>query len=317
MLFNKFSKKIFVSIASLADLELYPTVLDMIQKADKPENLFISVFSQDDDHPALEQIFEYYNIKNSYRKTTTKSARGLGFARFMTREGVERDDCKYYLQIDSHMRFDPGWDTALILWYERMHKIWGKSIISTYPHSYEYNEDGTIDYQKGPVPPCVELVFEKSYLRFQPKYTQYLGGDDGQETGYFCGGFSFGYKSYFDEVRPDPLIYFNGEEHLMAVRFYQKDIRIICPPEVPIYHDYVGVNRKRLWEVNPEKASLEQMSRRRVIEFYNGLIDDEFGVIDNMRFAYYFIKFVKNFPTEYAYIDEDDPFYDQWRQTYS
>lgn len=276
------------------DLELYPTVLDMIQKADNPQSLFISVFSQDDNHPDLEEIFEHYNVKNSYRKTSTKSARGLGFARFMTREGIDLSSYKYYLQIDSHMRFDQGWDTILINSYERMTTLWGKSIISTYPPSYEYEEDGSIKYVQSEYPPCVELIVDPGYLRFQPKYIEYSGGEYGQETGYFCGGFSFGYASHYNEVKPDPLIYFNGEEHLMAIRLYQKDIKVICPPYVPIYHDYDGVNRKRIWDVNPEKANIETISRNRINQFFDGQLDDaEFGITDTMKFTSFFVNFVK------------------------
>lgn len=298
------------------DLELYPTIQDMIEKADNPQNLFISVFSQDTEHAPLEELFEQHNINNSYRKVDVKTARGVGFARFMSREALDRENYKYYLQIDSHMRFDYGWDTALIAWYERLHKIWGKSIMSTYPPSYEYNEDGSINYIQGKLPPCVEIISTNEFYRFEAKYTEYRGGDQGQETGYFCAGFSFGYTEYFDLVKPDPLIYFNGEEQTIAVRFYQHDIRIICPPYVPIYHDYVGVNRKRVWEVNPEKANMEALSKRRVIEFFNNLLDAEFGIIDSMRFAYYILNFVKPFPSEHAQMSEDDPLYNEWIEKY-
>lgn len=276
------------------DLELYPTVLDIIERADNPKNLFISVFSQDDDHPNLEEIFEKYGIPYSYRKTETNSARGAGFARYMTREALDISDYRYYMQIDSHMRFDQGWDTFLLKQYEDLHKVWGKFLISTYPPSYEYEEDGSIKYIQSDGPPCVKLVKIDEYLQFEPKYIPYDGGNYGKETGYFCAGYVFGRTEYFDAIKHDPLIYFNGEEHLMSIRYHQKDIKIVCPPYVPVYHDYEGVNRKRVWEVNPERASLEEMSRKRVLQFYLGQLDDaEFGITDTLKFAAFFINFVE------------------------
>jgi hypothetical protein len=38
---------IFVSISSLADTEFLPTIEDLCEKADHPENITISVFLQD------------------------------------------------------------------------------------------------------------------------------------------------------------------------------------------------------------------------------------------------------------------------------
>jgi len=299
------------------DLELEPTVIDIIEKADNPESLFISVFSQDDKHPDLESIFEKYGItKYSYRKVHYKEARGLGFARFMTWAGNSIEDYRYYLQIDSHMRFDQGWDTNLIKSYERLKPIWGDYVFSTYPPSYEYDENGEVLLMNGPIPPCLELVRTKDYLKFEAKYSEYRGGDIGQETGYLCGGFSFGYSKIFNLVKPDPLIYFNGEEHLLAIRLHQNDIKVVCPPYVPIYHDYEGVRRKRVWEVNPEKENMQQMSKRRVLEFYADMLDDEFGIKDRMRYTSFFYNFVRRFPSEHAQLGLDDPMYDEWIEKY-
>ena len=304
-----------MSIASLADLELEPTIIDLIEKADNPKDLYVSVFSQDNEHPDLETIFDRYNVKFSYRTTTTQSARGAGFARYMTRTALDLSNYKYYLQIDSHMRFDPGWDTILINSYERLKPIWGNYLFSTYPPAYEYDGDKEI-LMNGPIPPCVELLRVKEFYKFEAKYTEYTGETLGQETGYFCAGFVFGYTSIFDTVQHDPLIYFNGEEQLMSLRYHQNDIKIVCPPYVPIYHDYEGVRRKRLWEVNPEKDSLQQLSKRRVLEFFADMIEGEFGITDRMKYTNFFYNFVRRFPSENAQLSTDDPMYSEWIEKY-
>lgn len=46
---------------------------------------------------------------------------------------------EYYLQIDSHMRFVPGWDDQLVQWLAACEQQaqFGKAVLSTYPPSYE------------------------------------------------------------------------------------------------------------------------------------------------------------------------------------
>jgi hypothetical protein len=45
----------------------------------------------------------------------------------------------FFLQIDSHMRFAPGWDAALLGWLAQAEadSPGGRAVLSTYPPSYE------------------------------------------------------------------------------------------------------------------------------------------------------------------------------------
>ncbi len=46
---------------------------------------------------------------------------------------------QYYLQIDSHMRFAPGWDAQLLQWLRQAEAESGegRAVLSAYPPSYE------------------------------------------------------------------------------------------------------------------------------------------------------------------------------------
>ena len=46
---------------------------------------------------------------------------------------------EYFLQIDSHMRFSPGWDAQLVQWLRQAEasSASGRAVLSTYPPSYE------------------------------------------------------------------------------------------------------------------------------------------------------------------------------------
>ncbi len=45
----------------------------------------------------------------------------------------------YWLQVDSHMRFVPGWDEHLVCWLaaSEQQAQFGKAVLSTYPPGYE------------------------------------------------------------------------------------------------------------------------------------------------------------------------------------
>ena len=46
---------------------------------------------------------------------------------------------EYYLQLDAHMRFTPGWDEDLIQWLHgiEIERPGSKPVLSTYPPGYE------------------------------------------------------------------------------------------------------------------------------------------------------------------------------------
>ena len=74
--------KIYVSIASYKDKELADTVFSILRRAKNPERVFVSIFSQDETHPQLENIFSLFGVQNfSYEKVHFSEAKGVGYAR--------------------------------------------------------------------------------------------------------------------------------------------------------------------------------------------------------------------------------------------
>jgi hypothetical protein len=252
--------KIFVSIAALMDLELEPTIIDLLEKAHSPEDLFISVYCQDDNPPNLEPIFKKYGASYKFLTVHYELAKGVGHARMIS-QSLLTNKYKYFLQIDSHMRFAYNWDTKLIRDYNNAMEYWGPMIFSTYPESYELDDNGIVTLiNEDGVAPVVRIVpnTEDPYLIFKADYVIMQHGEHGIETGYFCAGFAFGLSEYFLQVPPDPRIYFSGEEHTTSIRFFQNGIRIVAPAYNYTFHDYDGTRRKRRWEL-PEGAINRQM----------------------------------------------------------
>lgn len=66
-----------------------------------------------------------------------QEATGPCKARFLAQQLWDGED--FYLQIDSHMRFVPGWDSKLkhMLQQAEHMSTYGKAVISSYPPAYE------------------------------------------------------------------------------------------------------------------------------------------------------------------------------------
>lgn len=268
-----------MAIASYRDSELVNTIYSALSNAYDKDRIFFYIFSQDEEHPKLESLFDLFNTANYfYDKEHYSVSTGVGYARLRTQSKLS-NDYKYYLQVDSHTQFAKDWDKRLIDDYQRLMPLWGKYIFSTYPPGYTYEKFGDIKFNTDGVSPAIRIVAEPEKIyTFGAEYGPYHGGEDGQESAYFCAGFAFGYAKYFMKVKYDKYIYFQGEEHTMSLRFYDNDIKIVCPPSVYVFHDYEGSRRKRNWEANPDWGQNENLSADRIKKFFAGDNLDGWGL---------------------------------------
>lgn len=126
---------IFVSVASYRDDECKDTVNQMFEAADNPNRIFVGVVQQnkEDKEDCFSSCETCKRRKNSghirVKNFTHDDARGPTFARFHC-STLWRGE-QYYFQIDSHTKFEKGWDTTLIDQMERTGDP--KAIIGGYP----------------------------------------------------------------------------------------------------------------------------------------------------------------------------------------
>lgn len=270
---------IYVAIASFRDLELTRTIYSALSNAQDKDRIFFYVFSQDEDHPKLDSLFDLFNTSNYfYDKEHYSLSTGVGYARSRAQSKLT-NDYRYYLQVDSHTQFSQDWDSRLIEDYERLQETWGRFVFSTYPPGYTYQKFGDIKFETDGITPALKIFDEPHAIyKFGAQYSHYYGDTTGQESAYFCAGLAFGYSEYFIKVPYDKYIYFQGEEHTMSVRFFDAGIKIVCPPSVYLFHDYSGHKRKRNWENNDGWEKNEQVSADRLRKFFEGDLLDGFGV---------------------------------------
>ncbi len=234
---------IFVSIASYRDTECSPTLGDLFDKAAYPQRVFAGVLWQ----LAAEDGNEFTNIPSHHDNVRglkvdwTKSL-GVCWARSQIQKKLWNGE-EYYLQIDSHSRFDKDWDTKLIKMLNSCPS--DNAVLSTHPNEYK--------------PPDVLIVKGYPYLHANKfhdegvlipkgKYHKVDNPPPTPTSSALVGaGMIFGPRSMVQDVPYDPYLYFHGEEISMAVRLWSHGYDLFTPNDVLVYHDYTDRKRQKHW----------------------------------------------------------------------
>lgn len=252
---------IFVSIASYRDPDCQHTVADLFAQATFPERIVVGICWQfvpgeDDDCFVLPPAFP-----DQIRRIDVHASQSLGacWARHQVQTLWQGED--YYFQIDSHMRFVPGWDELLIGMLARCPS--DKPVLSTYPLAFTPPRDLAKD----------ELVtihpkgFDEYGILSQRSTLTPLeqAPEVPPSTAFIGAGLLFAPGAVVSEVPYDPHIYFEGEEISLAARLWTGGWDIFRPNAAVAYHDYgTRPNRPRHWKDQVDWADLNEKSRRRV-----------------------------------------------------
>ncbi|CAA7625671.1 Glycosyltransferase (GlcNAc) (modular protein) [Magnetospirillum sp. UT-4] len=163
----------------------------------------------------------------------------------------------YFLQIDSHSRFAPGWDDMLIAMLGRCPSP--RPVLSTYPVGYvppdtlrdpfipvlvanRFNEAGILLLKSRAIPLQVRPE--------RPLPTAFIGAN--------C---LFGPGTMVADVPYDPHLYFHGEEISLAVRLWTSGYDLFSPDDIALYHDYSpDRGRPRHWSDNRDWGSTNRRS---------------------------------------------------------
>ena len=258
---------IFVQIASYRDTECQWTVKDLFAKARYPERVYVGVCAQC--YPDADQDCF---VEPSPRPLQTKvvsvlptESLGVCWARAKVQELFEDQD--YILMIDSHMRFIPGWDEALIEEIARCPSP--KSFLSTYPPGYK--PPNQLEPTPRPVVMRSKAFNERGDIRFEGE-TLVATPEKPLRGAFLAGGFIFAPGKFVREVPYDPYFYFDHEEITLAARAFTHGWDVYHPPKTFLYHYYnqpaKGDQRPAHWQDNRDWGKLQKLSRAR----YNYLL---------------------------------------------
>lgn len=231
-------KTIFVQIASFRDSQLLPTLRDMIDKADEPENLKICICWQHSKEDAWDTLDEYINDDRFIIvDVTAEESKGVCWARHLIQQKYNGED--FTLQLDSHHRFVNGWDTELkneILQLQL--QGYSKPLLTGYITSYH----PSLPESKWGKEPW-QMVFDRftpdGVIFFKPApITDWNNKKYPVSARFYSAHFCFTLGIFCKEVQHDPRYYFHGEEITIGVRAFTYGYDLFHPHKIIAYHEF-------------------------------------------------------------------------------
>ena len=232
-------KAIFVQIAAFRDKELIPTLADLFDKANEPENLHVCVCWQHSEKDVWDKIdnFSQWGDNIEIIDINADDSKGVCWARNLIQQKYKSED--FTLQLDSHHRFVEGWDTELkneILQLQL--QGYKKPLLTGYITSYHpslpkkdwgqepwqmmfdrFTPDGVVFFSPAPIP---DWKSKKSPIPAR----------------FYSAHFCFTLGKFCTEVPHDPRYYFHGEEITIGVRAYTKGYDLFHPHKIIAYHEF-------------------------------------------------------------------------------
>lgn len=280
---------IFVSIASWRDPECQHTVRDLFTKAAHPARVNVGICWQYDREADADcfVVAPPYPEQVRVRHWDAYESRGGAWARAQALALAGGED--YVLQIDSHMRFVPGWDEILIDTLSRCpHPKSG--LTTTVPR---YTPPDHLEDFEGHLP--ISHVSEVAGMaKLQPVS---IGGYKRKFATLRCKGpvptpfvvanFLFACRDMFEEVPYDPHIYFRGQEATYSLRLWTHGYDLFHPDRVVAYHYWDAVTRLDAGQDDYKRENPQALAAQRRVWHLLGLkqSDDPAVLVDIGRYG--------------------------------
>lgn len=296
--------EIFVSICAYRDSETQYTIKSLFEKAKYPERLWLGICWQYDlnNEEEKKSLFQGYDYARDLSKFANRiieihmdheAAKGPAFARHLINKyllPLSRSD--FYLQIDSHMRFEANWDDDLIQMLQQTEQYASskKCILTTYPVGYKLPDS---------VPPSPQLThicakpsfivdsddgINYEMIRLCGKVLLSKGVQDVIPALFWSANFSFSRSSLGKILYCDPMEYiFFGEEIVMLRAIFDAGYRLFTPNKVICYHLWSRDHRPTFWENYCTDENISQEEDRVKTVTTSIQIGEEYLVRDNAK----------------------------------
>ena len=277
---EKTENTIFVQIASYRDPQLLPTLKDMLDKSDHPENLRIGICWQHSDQDVWDNLDEFKDdprfriIDINYTES-----KGVCWARNSIQQLYQ--DEKYTLQLDSHHRFVKGWDTELInMVLYLQSKGHPKPLLTAYIPSFDPDNDPGARV-KEPWKMNFDRFIPEGAVFFLPaSFDTWENKDEPLPARFYSAHFAFTLGEFSKDVQHDPEYYFHGEEISVAARAYTHGYDLFHPHKVLIWHEYTRKGRTKQWDDDKKWGNrniASHLKNRKLFEMDGEKRDIDFG----------------------------------------
>lgn len=265
---------IFLSVAAYCDPMLAFTLTSARSQAADPSRVFIGVVEQVPAGSGLRMEDDWSREHVRWTRVDAIEARGPCWARSLAMGLFQGED--WYLQVDSHTWFEPGWDERLVRWGERCAVANPRTLLTCYPNPFVMR-DGNPAARS--VTNRVLALVAKGDSEFVEDHPVLMFEGVAVETDepvagmHVAGGCLFAPGRIVDELPYDPRLYFHGEEQSYALRAWTHGWDILHIPGMPLYHQYTEPgSQPRPMHWTPEhdqrravrSATLERAALRRL-----------------------------------------------------
>lgn len=273
--------RIFISIASYCDPLLGFTVERAIVTAAAPGRLHFGVVDQSP-AGARHMVSLGGGARLSQVRIAASEARGPCWARALAMTLYDGEE--WYLQLDSHMDFDPGWDERLVAQAAALGAPQRPLVISTYPEAFRFEngEPVRVSSEGGVLAQAVQAGC--SFDPGHPVLTFVacaVAGEAPLPAFHVGAGCLFAPGRITQAVPYDPWLYFHGEEQALALRLFTHGWDLFHVPGLPVRHLYNDANagapaRPLHWDEAHDAGrdvrwwALEQRSRARLADLVAG-----------------------------------------------
>jgi hypothetical protein len=269
-------KSIYVQIPAYRDVELAPTLFDLLNKAENPEALRIAVFWQREGGDALPEALRRHPsvelIERDYRES-----QGCNWARAELQRGWRGE--KFTLLLDSHHRLIPRWDRELVAMYEALRAAGSeKPFITAYLPPYAPGRDP----REWPDEPLEIHMRSRErgllvYLVARP-IPAWQSRSGPVPAKFSSLHFAFTDGAFNAQIAHDEDIYFFGDEVVLALKAYTHGYDLFHPNLVMGWHLYDRTaTRTTHWEDHPDHADRNARSCDRLRDIFLGVAEEGIG----------------------------------------
>lgn len=256
---------IFVSVASYRDADCVNTLTSMFQNADHPRRVFAGVCEQNTASAAEVCLPAGFEWHDQVRRVSlpAREAKGPTYARYLC-STLYRGET-YFCQLDSHMRFVKGWDTAAIAMLRACPDP-RRAVLSHYPHDWQHTASGVADV---PVL-CKSRFDDQGVVTFEAKTLPASAAP--RPVPFVAGGFMFGPGSLVRDVPFDPDLphLFQGEEVLYSARLWTAGYDMFTPTANLVFHYYYRKDSPKFWDDDKAYAAEQKKTVAKVRKLLRG-----------------------------------------------
>ncbi|KXZ48097.1 hypothetical protein GPECTOR_30g192 [Gonium pectorale] len=265
---------IFVSIGAYRDKECAATLLDMFRQAHRPDLVFVGAVTYTIPHNATAEERcmspELVPYEKNIRRLHLNNSEGKGPNLSRYHGATMYGGQKYLMQIDSHMKFAPGWDAELL----RMIKATPsrKAVLTHYPATWE-----TLNETRVPVM-CMATWLPEGIIMFKAALVDPPKLNSFRPVPFVAGGFMFVPAWVMRDVPFDPTLQFlfHGDEELYSARLWTHGWELYTPDRNVIFHHYGRENAPKFWNdfgSNEAYHKTKADNVKKVVSLMNGKYD--------------------------------------------